>query len=248
MDANIVRKSVELASVAATDRVVEIGPGLGTLTRALLSTGAQVWAIEHDPRLAAYLRTDVMPDAGGRLHLMEGDALDAPRAGLATNEAAAGFKVVANLPYAISTPWMDSMLADPLPQHMVLMLQREAADRYAAAPGSKQFGAISIFLQSAFDIAPGHKVPAACFHPRPDIESYLLNLVRKPVPYLFSPETKRLIRACFQQRRKQVSSLLRGKLPDDGQSWISTLTLEGLDGRARPEAIPTKAWQRLSVT
>jgi 16S rRNA (adenine1518-N6/adenine1519-N6)-dimethyltransferase len=140
---------------------------------------------------------------------------------------------------------MDAILEGPLPERMVLMLQFEAAQRYAAVPGTKLFGAISIFLQSAYDLAPGHKVAAACFHPRPDVESYLLHLVRKATPRVFPVATKDLIRACFQQRRKQIGALLRDKLPDGGQAWIAGLSAAGLDGRARPEEIPTNLWQTL---
>ncbi len=248
VDANIVRKSVSLALVQPGDAVVEVGPGLGTLTSELLQAGAQVWAVERDATLAAFLREELTVELGeGSLHLLEGDAMDHPRAGLPEDRAAGGFKIVANLPYAISTPWMESILHDPLPSHMVLMLQLEAAQRYIAQSGTKQFGAISIFLQSAYAAAPGHKVPPSCFHPRPDVDSYLLNLVRRPEPFLFNAETRLLIRGCFQQRRKQITPLLRGKLPDDGAAWIASLGEWGLDGRARPEAIPTEAWQRLQV-
>lgn len=245
VDGNIVRKSLELAAIAPGDRVVEVGPGLGTLTAALLSAGAEVWAVERDATLHGHLQATLVPAAAGRFHLMEGDAVEQPIAGLPTGLAEAGFKVVANLPYAISTPWMDAVLSGPLPQRMVLMLQFEAAQRYAAEPGTKLFGAISIFLQSAYDLAPGHKVAAACFHPRPDVESYLLHLVRKPAPHVFPAASKALVRTCFQQRRKQIGALLRDKLPDGGQAWIAQLSAAGLDARARPEDIPTLLWQSL---
>jgi len=140
---------------------------------------------------------------------------------------------------------MDEVLGGPLPERMVLMLQLEAAQRYVAAPGSKLFGSISIFVQSAFAPDRGHKVAAGCFFPQPDIESYLLNLARRPQPFLFEPLVKRLIRACFQQRRKQIGSLLRGKLPDDGAAWLAGLSSVGLDARARPEDIPVLYWQKL---
>ncbi|HEY0967143.1 MAG TPA: 16S rRNA (adenine(1518)-N(6)/adenine(1519)-N(6))-dimethyltransferase RsmA [Opitutaceae bacterium] len=245
VDGNIVRKSLELAEIVPGNRVVEIGPGLGTLTAALLSAGAEVWAVERDATLYGHLQATLVPSAPDRFHLIEGDAVEQPLAGLPVELATAGFKVVANLPYAISTPWMDAVLSGPLPERLVLMLQLEAAQRYAAVPGTKLFGAISIFLQSSYDLAPGHKVAAACFHPRPDVESYLLHLVRKPVPHRFTEETKELIRACFQQRRKQIGALLRDKLPDGGQAWIASLASAGLDARARPEEIPTILWQTL---
>lgn len=245
VDGNIVRKSLELAQIVPGDRVVEIGPGLGTLTAALLTAGAEVWAVERDATLHAHLQATLVPAAPGQFHLLEGDAVEQPLAGLPAELAAAGFKVVANLPYAISTPWMDGVLGGALPERMVLMLQWEAAQRYAAVPGTKLFGAISIFLQSAYDLAPGHKVAAACFHPRPEVESYLLHLVRKPIPHLFPAETKAMIRSCFQQRRKQIGALLREKLPDGGEAWIARLAEAGLDAKARPEDIPTILWQSL---
>lgn len=247
VDGNIVLKSLELAGVRPGDTVVEVGPGLGTLTTALLEARADVWAVEFDRHLHAHLEETLLPRFPDTFHLLQGDAVEHPLAGLPADKAAAGFKVVANLPYAISTPWMDAVFTGPLPSNLVLMLQQEAAQRYAARPGSKQFGAISIFLQSAYDTAPGHKVAAACFHPRPDVESYLLNLVRKPGPFVFAPETKLLIRACFQQRRKQLGSLLRDKLPDQGAAWFAELATAGHGPQSRPEEVPVALWQKLRV-
>ena len=243
VDGNIVRKSLELAQIAPGDNVVEIGPGLGTLTSALLESGAHVWAVEKDATLHAHLAGTLARKFPETLRLIEGDAMDYPLAGYV--DAPPG-KIVANLPYAISTPWMDAVLSGPLPGRMVLMLQQEAAQRYTAAPCAKQYSAISIFLQSAFDIAPGHKVSAACFYPRPDIESYLLHLVRKPQPFVFAPETKALIRACFQQRRKQLGALLRGRLPDAArEAWFARLAAAGLTSQARAEEVPVALWRHL---
>lgn len=244
VDGNIVRKSLELADVRPGDAVVEIGPGLGTLTRALLEAGATVWAVERDARLAQHLRETLVTQFPTTFHLIEGDALDFPLAGYAPAEAAATdrVKVVANLPYAISTPWMDAVLSGVLPQRLVLMLQKEAADRYAAPAGSKTFGAISIFLQSAYEVAPGHPVAATCFHPRPEVDSCLLNLRRREAPFLFPRTTRELIREVFQHRRKQIGALLRGRLPDEGRRWLHSAAI---DPRARPEQIPVGDWQRL---
>jgi 16S rRNA (adenine1518-N6/adenine1519-N6)-dimethyltransferase len=245
VDGNIVRKSLELAEVVPGNAVVEIGPGLGTLTSALLEAGAHVWAVEKDRTLHAHLEETLATQFPATFHLLEGDAVEQPLAALPADRAAA-FKVVANLPYAISTPWMDEVLSGPLPERMVLMLQQEAAQRYAASPGTKQFSAISIFLQAAYDLAPGHKVAAACFYPRPDIESYLLHLVRKPAPTVFSPAAKQLIRSCFQQRRKQLGALLRERLPDGGRAWLARLGEAGLSAQARPEEVPVALWIHLS--
>jgi 16S rRNA (adenine1518-N6/adenine1519-N6)-dimethyltransferase len=159
---------------------------------------------------------------------------------------AQGCKVVANLPYAISTPWMDAVLSGPLPCRMVLMLQREAADRYGAPEGGRSFGAISIFLQAAYNTAPGHRVSAACFHPRPDVDSTLLNLVRKSDPYVFSAEHKAIVRRCFQQRRKQIGAVLREALPGRAQEWLELLLAEGFSSTVRAEAIPVPVWIRVA--
>ncbi|MDF9832068.1 16S rRNA (adenine1518-N6/adenine1519-N6)-dimethyltransferase [Ereboglobus sp. PH5-5] len=249
VDGNIVRKSLELAQIAPADTVVEIGPGLGTLTNALLETGAHVYAVEKDTTLHAHLASTLAPKHPQTFHLIHGDALDHPLAGLDSalqpfSHSAPSIKVVANLPYAISTPWMDAILSGPLPERMVLMLQQEAAQRYTAGPGTKQYSAISIFLQNAYDIAPGHKVSAACFYPRPDIESYLLHLVRKPRPFIFATETKAAIRACFQQRRKQLGALLRDRLPDGARGdWFDYLATAGqFTPKSRPEEIPPELW------
>lgn len=246
IDGNIVRKSLELAELRAGETVVEIGPGLGTLTSAMLEAGADVWAVERDRTLHAHLEATLVPRFPTTFHLMEGDAVEHPLAGMAP-PATRDFKIIANLPYAIATPWLDEVLTGPLPQRMVLMLQQEAAQRYAARPGSKSFGAISVFLQAAYDIAPGHKVAAACFHPRPDVESHLLNLVRKPAPFVFPAAAKTLIRACFQQRRKQIGALLRNRLPSDAAGWREHLQRHGLSDQTRPEAIPVEVWMRLSA-
>ncbi|MDD2764073.1 MAG: 16S rRNA (adenine(1518)-N(6)/adenine(1519)-N(6))-dimethyltransferase RsmA [Opitutaceae bacterium] len=248
VDGNIVRKSLELGGVQPGDQVVEIGPGLGTLTAALLEAGAEVWAVEKDPLLQAHLAATLVPRFPERLHLVGGDAVKLPLAALPAALARAGCKIVANLPYAISTPWMDAVLVGPLPIRLVLMLQREAADRYAARPGTKDFSAISIFLQAAFDVAPGHRVSAACFHPRPDVDSCLLQLVRKPAPYVFTAPARALIRSCFQQRRKQIAVLLRRRLGDDAAGdWLAELHAAGLGPKTRPEQIPVALWEKLRV-
>ncbi len=244
VDGNIVQKSLELAEIRPGDAVIEIGPGLGTLTQALLDSGAHVWAVERDARLAAHLRESLLPRFPAFVQLIEGDALEFPLAGYASTNptAPSPVKIVANLPYAISTPWMDAVLSGPLPERMVLMLQKEAADRYAATPGSKTFGAISIFLQSAYDVAPGHPVAATCFHPRPEIDSCLMNLRRRERPFVFSRAARNLIREVFQHRRKQIGSLLRGRLPEDGRAWLEAAAVAPT---ARPEQISIAAWQQL---
>ena len=248
VDGNIVRKSLELGEVAPGDAVVEIGPGLGTLTGALLEAGAEVWAVEKDRTLERHLAATLQPRFPDRLHLTEGDAIESPLAGLPAARAATAFKIIANLPYAISTPWMDAVLSGPPPGRMVLMLQREAADRYTARPGTKSYGAISIFLQSAYAFTPGHRVAASCFHPRPDVDSCLQVFERAAEPVQFDPQIKALIRGCFQQRRKQLGAFLRRHLPaETGAAWLAEIEAAGFGPQARAEQIPVALWQSLRV-
>ena len=209
-------------------------------------TGVQT-CLFRSRALHEHLVTTLAPKFPDSFHLLEGDAVEQPLAALPAARATGGFKIVANLPYAIATPWLDAVLAGPLPARMVLMLQQEAAQRYAARPGTKSFGAISVFLQAAYDVVPGHKVAAACFFPRPDIESQLLNLVRKPAPFVFPAAVKALVRACFQQRRKQIGTLLRARVPGDGAFWRELLQAEGLSEQTRPEAIPAGWWLRFAT-
>ena len=240
VDGNLVRKSLELADITTGDVVVEIGPGLGTLTGQMLEAGCEVWAVELDPTLAEHLRQHF----GDRLQLLEGDAVDHPRAGLPAGDPRP-YKVVANLPYAITSVWMDALLSGPLPTGMVLMMQKEAADRLTASPGTKQFSAIAIILQSAYERSARHAVARQCFHPVPGVDSVLLGLRRRAHPLAYTAETKRSIRRLFGQRRKQIGSLVRG---DPAlEAWLEAAAAEGVRAQDRPEAIPLAAWQRLAL-
>lgn len=245
IDGNIVRKSIELAEIAPGEDVVEVGPGLGTLTGALLEAGCRVHAIEKDIHLHRHLEETLAKQFGDRFFLHQGDALDAPLAGYAPGPDG-DFKVVANLPYAISTPWMDAVLAGPLPSKMVLMLQQETVDRFSAVAGTKQYGAITVFLESAYRVSRGHKVSRQCFYPAPEVDSYLFHLDRLPEPYRFHPERKKLIRACFGQRRKQIGSLLRTFAAGlEIEPWLRKLEKRGLSRQSRPEEIPAALWREL---
>jgi len=265
-DGNIVRKSLELAAIAPGDTVVEVGPGLGTLTLALLAAGAYVFAVEIDRHLAARL-CETLPIAYPQtFRLIEGDAVEHPRAGLPADHPASvhgAFKVVANLPYAISTPWFDALLAGPLPERLVLMLQRETAARFTATPGTAERGAISIFAEAAYERLPGHPVSRRCFHPAPAVDSVLLSLRRRPDARAFHPVSKKWIRELFTHRRKQLGALVRqlveksAEAPPEPQTvnrkletllpaWLARLPAHGLDSRARPEDVPLSAWLELN--
>lgn len=254
VDGNIVRKSLELAAVREGDIVVEVGPGLGTLTTTLLQVGAKVFAVERDATLAAHLRERVAPHYPETFDLREGDAMDFPLAAFPEkNPAGTPFKIVANLPYAISTPWMDAVLeSGNLPETLVLMLQKEAADRFTATPGTKNYGALSVILEAAYERLPGHKVPAQCFFPPPKVDSYLLHLRRRENPVIFSRSARKIIRELFIYRRKQLGSALK-KIPAETDvapekiaAWLALLPRFGVDALSRPECVPAAAWMALN--
>lgn len=243
IDGNIVRKSLDLAAISEGDTVVEIGPGLGTLTRALLNAGAIVYSIEKDKRLASSIE-NMKAEFGDRLHLLQGDAMEFPLAGLPSDTGP--FKIVANLPYAISTPWMEAVIRGRAPQSMTLMLQKETSQRFVASAGTKQFGSISIFLQSAFLPAISHNVAGNCFYPKPDVGSTLLHLQSREDPYHFPQEDRNLIRDLFKQRRKQLGSLLRKSASPRAALWLSKLESLQIDSQMRSEQIGTDIWIQLS--
>jgi 16S rRNA (adenine1518-N6/adenine1519-N6)-dimethyltransferase len=259
VDGNIVRKSIELAELGADSCVVEIGPGLGTLTKAILNSGASLWAVERDACLAEHLRIHFSDELNGIstmnerrltkqtiLQLIEGDCLDHPRAGLPAATAATGYRIVANLPYAVSTPWMEAVIAGELPERMVLMLQKEAADRYVAPHGTKTFGAISIFLQSVFEVHSKHLVSAQCFHPAPKVDSVLLRLDRRTDAIRFSLAARECIRRIFTQRRKQLGALCKNDSHAGALAWFKELLEHGVTPTVRPEELAIEYWQSIT--
>jgi 16S rRNA (adenine1518-N6/adenine1519-N6)-dimethyltransferase len=237
IDGNIVRKSISLAGLKTGDLVVEVGPGLGTLTEAMLDMGCRVHAVELDPTLAHHLAERFASVPDGQFNLLIGDAVAYPHAGLKDLEAA--FKVVANLPYAITTPWLESLIGKTLPREMVLMMQKEAAARVTATHGSKAFGAVSIFIGAAYDRIGTVAVSRSCFHPVPGVDSVLLHLRLKDHPFRFAPPTRERIRTLFTHRRKQISNLLRN--PDLLSRWLAACP-DSFSPSSRPEDIPTHAW------
>ncbi len=247
IDGNIVGKSCRMADIQSGDTVIEIGPGLGTLTQALLKAGAEVFAIEADTVLENYLERILLLKYRDKLHLMRADAVDNPLAGFKLNAEAGqekDFKIVSNLPYAISSPWLKRVLEGALPSSMTLMLQQETADRYAAEPGTKNFGAITVFLHSAYVVEQRHKVSRQCFYPIPSVDSVLLKLVRRENPFLFSEKSVVKIRSFFTQRRKQIGALCR-KEPELAP-WLDYLEKSGISKKSRPENIPLTAWKKLN--
>ncbi len=246
VDGNIVRKSIALAAITPDDPVIEIGPGLGTLTAALIKEQAVVYAVELDSRLAARLRELFKAEIESqRLHLSEADCVDHPTADCPADPRA---KVVANLPYAATSPWVEALLQrDVLPTRMVLMLQKEAADRLTAPCGCKNYGAITVLLQAAYQCSSRHPVSRQCFQPVPDVDSILIRLDRTPTPRRLSPRAYQLVRTIFTRRRKQIGGIVRSANDPTLSNWLDSVAKShSISSSSRAEAIPVDAWLELN--
>lgn len=208
LDLNITRKIARLAEVGEGDHVIEVGPGPGGLTRALLETGARVTAVEADPRFAPLLE-ELSEASGGALTLRIEDALTTDEATVA---GAAPAHIVSNLPYNVGTPLLIKWLTGPFaPASMTLMFQKEVADRIAAGPGTEAYGRLSVIAQATSHAQVVMDVPARAFTPPPKVASAVARLT----PRKERPEPDRLAAlqqvtaAAFGQRRKMLRSSLK---------------------------------------
>lgn len=242
VDHNILKKALEWADPKEGEVFIEVGPGLGTLSQALLKKGVQLYAVEKDPKLAAYLKDTLAKDFQN-FHILEADAVDAPLAGYSDPQPC---KLLANLPYSIASPWLGALLQSKvLPRSLVLFLQKEVADRFLAEEGSKERGALSLFLQAAYAPLGRHRVAPTCFYPAPQVDSVLLLLQRRADPYRFKLATQACIRDFFTQRRKQIGNLCKNLSTQSLENWINGLAAAGLTAESRPEDLPLWAWQML---
>lgn len=213
LDLNMTRKIARVACVSDGDHVLEIGPGPGGLTRALLESGAQLIAIERDHRCIEALG-DVAAAYPGRLRIIEADALGADEHALVG--AVAPLKIVANLPYNISTELLIKWLkAGPaLWSVMALMFQKEVADRILAAPGSKTYGRLSVIAQATARPSRAFNLPARAFTPPPKVESTVVLFEQPAAPFAHLRELERITQAAFSQRRKMLRSSLKSSFGD----------------------------------
>ncbi len=239
VDQNTIRRVVDLAGVTPGAPVVEIGAGLGSLTTALAEAGAEVTAIELDRHLVPILR-EVL--AGTSVRIVEGDAreVDWPEL-LAGHDR---WSLVANLPYNIATPLVADLLDEvPAIERMLVMVQREAAERLAAPPGSKTYGIPSVKVAYWAEAEVVAKVSANVFLPRPNVESALVRIVRRPEPATpADPERLfALVRAGFGQRRKMLRRSLAGLVDPDA------FTAAGVAPESRAEDLDVEAWGRLAL-
>ncbi len=246
IDKGTVRKIVRLAQVGADDVVVEVGPGLGSLTLALLPEVQQVIAVEIDPRLAAQLPQTVRtlsPESADRLTVVHQDALTV------TELPAEPTALVANLPYNVSVPVVLSLLERfPSLQRVLVMVQLEVADRLAAGPGSKVYGVPSVKASWYADVRLADRVGRNVFWPAPNVDSGLVEMVRREPPETTASaaEVFAVVDAAFAQRRKTLRAALAGWA---GSPVLAQQALEraGIDPTLRGERLTVADFARLAA-
>ncbi len=209
LDLNICRKIARLAGPLAGATVIEIGPGPGGLTRALIEAGAVVFAVEKDVRFAPRL-ADLALTAGGRLNVAYADALEIDEGALIAPASRA--RIVANLPYNIATPLLVKWLTGAFqPAEMTLMFQKEVAERIVAPPGGRDYGRLAVLAQALCEARIVMELPARAFTPPPKVTSAVVRLTRRACP--LAPEViaalQKVAMAAFGQRRKMLRSALR---------------------------------------
>jgi 16S rRNA (adenine1518-N6/adenine1519-N6)-dimethyltransferase len=238
-DPNTVRRVARLAGVGPGDHVVEIGAGLGSLTLALAETGASVTAVELDRRLVPALEEVV---AGRDVHVVVGDALRLDWDELLA--ASAAWVLVANLPYNVATPLV-LMLLEQVPRivRMLVMVQREVAERLAAAPGGRAYGAVTVKVAYWATAEIVGRVPPTVFVPRPNVESALVRIRRRERPPTDADPVRlfALVEAGFAQRRKMLRRSLAGLVDE------AAFAAAGIEPTARAEDLSVEDWGRLAA-
>jgi 16S rRNA (adenine1518-N6/adenine1519-N6)-dimethyltransferase len=258
-DANQLRRIVALAELGPPDKVLEIGPGLGPLTRLLLENAGEILAIEKDPRLVQILRQrfrtkDTAADCGNAhtgsepiLHLVQDDALEyLRRKELDWRE----WKLVANLPYSVASPILVELAQSGQgPKRMVTTLQMEVAGRLSAQPGDEAYGLLSLLVQLDYEPREWFKIPASCFFPKPDVDSACVCLVRRPSVLLAKEQRAlfvKLVKRSFSQRRKMMLKLLKSDWP--AEKLERTFDLIAIPLGARAETLTLQQFVRLTQT
>ena len=255
-DRNMLQRIVDALEPAPDDVVVEIGAGTGSLTEQLLARGPRVIAIEKDRRLALDLRLRIADCGLGKAEIIEGDALKLNWHGLLDARLAdpqsqirnPQLKVVGNIPYAITSPLIDKALTPPLPARIVFLVQAEVADRIAASPGSKTYGALSVGVQAVARVERLFTVRAGAFTPPPKVTSAVVRLTPLAQP-LVAPEQiaafRAFVTACFTRRRKQLRNVVMAATGRSAAVVTAGLAALGLDPAARPETLAPEIFVRL---
>jgi 16S rRNA (adenine1518-N6/adenine1519-N6)-dimethyltransferase len=243
-DLNLTRKIARSAAPLNTSTIIEIGPGPGGLTRALLAEGAtDVLAIERDARAIPALE-QVAAAYPGRLRIIHGDALEQDWASLVTGKA----KIVANLPYNIATPLLIGWISENIKQQrfdsMTLMFQKEVAMRIVAAAGSSDYGRLSILCQWACETRKLFDVNRASFTPPPKVTSSVVQLIPRSArtPDCALHDLERVTAAAFGQRRKMLRSSLASVFPDTEK----TLSAHNINPELRAEQLPMQKFVELA--
>lgn len=240
-----VERIVEALAPRPDELTVELGPGLGTLTGALLRAGARVLAVERDRDMLAVLAREYA--GASTLTVREGDAATVDLEALAAEHGP--IALVGNLPYAITGAILRNLTEHRRAvSRAVVMVQREVRDRLLAEPGSKDYGALTVFVQASFDVEPVLRVPAGAFHPPPKVESAVVKLVPRTLPRAEeTPAFRDVVQAAFGMRRKTLRNGLR-KIGAE-----AVLEATGIDGNRRGETLSIEelaaladAWSRLS--
>jgi 16S rRNA (adenine1518-N6/adenine1519-N6)-dimethyltransferase len=245
VDPNTTERIARLAEVGPGDLVVEIGAGLGALTGALARTGARVIAIEVDRGLAALLPS-LVPEG---VRVVEADALRLDWASLLADEGGGARQavLVANLPYNIATMLVLRILEQvPEITRMLVMVQREVAERIAASPGGKEYGGVSARIQYFATARVVSRIPPDVFHPRPHVESALVSIVRGETPAVppelaSYDEIVTLVRAGFAGRRKMLRRSLSGLVDE------RAFEAAGVAPTARAEELEVRVWGKLAA-
>lgn len=242
----IVENILAAAEITAQDNILEVGPGIGTLTQAMGMKGAKVTAVELDERLLAVL-AQTLSDAGD-IKVVHGDILKVDIAELMDNKP---FKLVANLPYYITTPIILKLLESNLPvERLVTMVQKEVAERMVAKPGGRDYGALSVAVQYRSQASMAFVVPSNSFIPEPKVQSAVVvcKLLDKPAVSVISEKIFfRVVQASFSQRRKMLSNCLKniGVDSDFVKKW---LTAADIDGSRRAETLSLQEFADLANT
>lgn len=233
-----VERIVDAIDPSGDELTVELGPGLGTLTAALLRAGARVHAIDLDRDMLAVLRAEL----GGieALTVSEGDAASVDLTSLAAGGRVA---VAGNLPYSVTGAILRNLTVHRLAiRRAVIMVQREVRHRLLAEPGTKTYGVLSVFVQAAFDVAPVMNVSAGSFHPKPSVESALVRLEPHAQPRAVETDAFRaIVRAAFGQRRKTLRNSLKAL-----EGAADALEASGIDGSRRAETLTVEELAHLA--
>ena len=247
VDRGVVQGIVDAAELSPADTVLEIGPGIGTLTQGLAETGARVVAVELDKKLPAVLAETLK--GYDNVQIVPGDILKLNIPEMLELRAGERFKVVANLPYYITTPIIMTLLEQRLPiERLVTMVQKEVAVRMTARPGSKDYGALSIAVQYFTVARMVMDVPPRAFMPAPEVTSAVVACHVQDVPTVRPQDEKlffRLVRAAFGQRRKTLLNALTGAGLTKEMSRVG-LGVAGIAENMRGEQLSLADFARLS--